>query len=166
MRFANIDEFEVVNGEGAGVSLFVQGCNFRCPGCFNSEAWDFDGGQEWTEETESEFMNLIKKEYIKRVSILGGEPLDAKNYLSVRFLLKKIRQNYPNKKIWLYTGYRFEEIERTKELIRTVVYCDFLVDGRFEMDKKDLTLPYRGSSNQRIIDVQKTLEKGVIISAD
>ena len=168
---------DISNGEGIGVSLFVQGCHFHCKGCCNTKTWDFNGGKEWTKEIENDFLDLINKPYVKRISVLGGEPLAYENIDDVLKLLIKIKANYPNKKIWLYTGYKIEEIgfcramhdfvkgnrsfqealdNEEKNLIRQMIIsqCDVLVDGQFEEDKKDLALKFRGSSNQRVIDVQ------------
>ena len=150
MRYAQINKFDVNNGEGVGVSLFVQGCHMKCDGCFNSELWDFNGGTEWTEESKEKLFEAINHEYIKRISILGGDPLAKSNYLTVRLLMHEIKNRYPYKQIWLFTGHTMEEINQSRELQRTILYCDVLVDGRFEKDKKDLTLKFRGSSNQRI----------------
>jgi anaerobic ribonucleoside-triphosphate reductase activating protein len=163
MRYASIRELDISNGEGVGVALFVQGCHFHCKNCFNSKAWDFNDGKEWTEEVKNNFLKLIDKPYIKRVSILGGEPLAKENYLEVRYLLKELKQKYPDKKIWLYTGYTFDVFENYRELLRTIIYCDVLVDGQFEEDKKDFTLKFRGSSNQRVIDVQESLKQNKVV---
>jgi len=179
MRYAKIDECEVVNGIGCGTSIYVQGCHFRCPGCFNSEAWDFNGGKKWTNEIEDEFLELINRPYIKRVSILGGEPFSDENVGRVHRIVDRIKSIYPDKKIWLYTGYTFDLLQNkfyeyqytpfapgadewlTRWEIISMV--NVLVDGRFEEDKKDLTLVFCGSSNQRIIDVKKSLEKGEVV---
>jgi anaerobic ribonucleoside-triphosphate reductase activating protein len=150
---------DISNGEHIGVSLFVQGCRFCCKGCFNKETWDFNGGKEWTQEVEDKFFDLINRPYIKRVSILGGEPLADGNKLVVLDLIKKIKDKYPNKSIWLYTGYTFEEISSLNNLR----YIDVLVDGRYIEEQKDLTLKFRGSKNQRLIDIQKTLKENKIV---
>ena len=178
MRYAQITPFEVCNGKGAGVSLFVQGCHFHCKGCFNQEAWDFCGGKEWNEEVENKFFELINKPYIKRVTILGGEPFADKNALTVLDLIRKIKHRFPEKNIWIYTGYTFEEIcekyceESLYNLFtnvdkpnawRHISFVDFIVDGRFIEKERDTTLLFRGSKNQRIIDVQKTLKKQEIV---
>jgi len=110
VRYAQILPFEVCNGEGIGCSLFTQGCKFHCKGCFNEEAWDFNGGKEWTEEIEEKFLELISKPYIKRISILGGEPLANLNVRKVYLLTKRIKHLFPDKKIWLYSGYTYDEI--------------------------------------------------------
>lgn len=150
MKYAQIVPFEVCNGEGIGISLFVQGCHFHCNGCFNEKLWDFNGGKEWNNDIEKQFIELAGKPYIKRITILGGEPLAKENYLNVRHLLQKLNEKYPNKKLWLYTGYTLDEIKETRELLRTIIYCDVLIDGRFQIDKKDVTLCFKGSSNQNI----------------
>ena len=150
MRYAQINKFDVHNGEGVGVSLFVQGCHIKCNGCFNSEIWNFNGGKEWTQESKEELFEALINPYISRVSILGGEPLAKPNYLAIRELMREIKNKYPDKQIWLFTGYTMEEINQSRDLQRTILYCDVLVDGRFEEDKKDLRLRFRGSSNQRI----------------
>lgn len=175
MRFAQIRSMDISNGEGVGVSLFVQGCPFHCFGCFNSETWNFDGGKEWTEETEDKFMKLIDRPYIKRISFLGGEPLAEQNLDDVLSLIKEIRNSFPTKTIWLYTGYSYSEIFRgqssclsqeglnnfkRREIIKQ---CDVLVDGEYIDEQKDLTLKWRGSKNQRVIDVQQTLKQGKVV---
>ena len=142
------------------------------PGCFNSEAWDFNGGKEWINEIEDEFIKLIDRPYIKRVSILGGEPLAAENLDTVLQLVNKIRMLFPDKIIWMYSGYVFEYImypvieddffshKKRKDIVSAI---DVLVDGRFEEDKKDLSLQFRGSSNQRIINIKESLAKGEVV---
>ena len=165
MRYANIDSFEICNGEGVGVSLFVQGCHFHCPGCFNQAAWDFDGGNEWTNEIEDYFLELINKEYVTRVSILGGEPLEKENIKVLFNLLDKIKKIFNEEKtIWLYTGRIFEEILTEKDMFDIINLCNVIVDGCFKIENKDLTLKYRGSSNQRVIDVKKSLKHGKVIT--
>lgn len=175
MRYAQITPFEVCNGEGIGCSLFVQGCPFRCKGCFNKESWDFNGGNEWTKEIKTQFFEAIDKPYIQRVSILGGEPLADENISVVLNLIKEIKFKYPQKTIWLYTGYTLEKLceMHTEEVIynyltnnkdkptplKNLQYVDVLVDGRYIDKLKDLTLKFRGSSNQRIIDIKQTLKQ-------
>lgn len=178
MRYAQITPFEVCNGKGAGVSLFVQGCHFQCKGCFNQEAWDFCGGKEWTKEVENKFFELIERPYIKRVSILGGEPLADENAETVLNLIRKIKHKFPEKDVWVYTGYTFEEIcekycnkklhnlfmkAEEPNIWRHIIFVDFIVDGRFIEKERDITLPFMGSRNQRIIDVQETLKEQEIV---
>lgn len=163
MRYAQIVPFEVCNGKYAGVSVFVQGCSFHCPGCFNPGAWAFNGGKEFTAEVKDKLLTLVSKPYIKRVSILGGEPLVYENLQGVLKLVRELKGEFPEKTIWIYTGYTMEEIlnqnpslsicnRKANEsllLKRDVLRdCDVVVDGRFEIDKRDVTLRFRGSSNQ------------------
>ena len=152
MRIADIQEFDVNNGEGVGCSLFVQGCHFHCKNCFNQSTWDFNGGKEWTQSTKEKFLELVNNPYITRVSILGGEPLADENIQDVYDLIKQIPSS---KKIWLYTGYVWDDMDFVRRLVANSV--DVLVDGRFVDELKDLNLPFRGSSNQRLIDIKKTL---------
>lgn len=169
MRYAQIRSMDVSNGEGVGVSLFVQGCPLHCKNCFNSDTWDFNGGKEWTEESKNKFLKLIDRPYIKRVSFLGGEPLAEQNVDGILSLIQEIRSTFPDKTIWLYTGYNFTElINRPKYPLgenweikflqqAIIELCDVIVDGRYIDEQKDITLRFRGSKNQRIIDVQKSL---------
>lgn len=166
MRYAKIRKMDISNGKGIGVSLFVQGCEFHCQGCFNSETWNFDGGKEFTEETIDKIIELCKPEYIKRLSILGGEPFHPNNIGTVAEVCGEFKRHYPDKEIWIWTGYRIEQLcKRMSDFysgnnitldnaIKTMFVggvADYIVDGRFEQDKKDLSLSYRGSSNQRIL---------------
>ena len=154
MNFASIRNFDVSNGIGIGVALYVQGCHFHCKNCFNQVTWDFNGGKEWTSNIEDKFIELANNKYIDRVSILGGEPLTPENYDTVLSLCKKL-----SKKIWVYTGYTYETL-CDKEILR---YIDVLVDGRYIDKLRDLNLAFRGSSNQRIIDVKASLDKGKVV---
>ena len=163
MKYSQIRSMDVSNGEGIGVALFVQGCPHRCKNCFNPETWDFNGGKEWTQKTEEEFLKLIDRPYIKRVSLLGGEPLAVQNLEGVLNLVNQIRLLLPEKTIWLYTGYTWENIACSSKRKEIVAKIDILVDGKFEEDKKDLSLQFRGSSNQRLIAVQESLEKGDVV---
>lgn len=156
MNFASIRSCDISNGRDIGVSLFVQGCKFHCKNCFNKSTWDFDGGRLFTDEIKQKFLILAKPKYIKRVSILGGEPLAVQNRDTVLSLCKEIKGKYPDKSIWLYTGYTFEDINNLKG----IEYIDIIVDGRYIEEKRDITLAFRGSSNQRIIDVKKSLKEG------
>lgn len=150
---------DISNGEHIGVSLFVQGCHFCCKNCFNKETWDFNGGKEWTEEVKNKFFELIDRPYIKRVSILGGEPLANENISEVYTLCKEIKEKFPTKDIWLYTGNIFENIDS----YLVMKYIDVLVDGRYIDSQRDLALRWCGSRNQRVIDVKKTLKENKII---
>lgn len=168
MNYANIKKCDVANGEGIRVSLFVSGCTHYCKGCFNYEAWDFNFGKEYTKETEDHIIKLLSSSYIKGLSLLGGEPLHPDNQAQVASLVKRVRKELPNKDIWCYTGYVFDEeildgmykeLSTTKDIIDNV---DVLVDGKFIIDLADKRLRFRGSSNQRIIDVKKSLENNDI----
>lgn len=152
MRYAQIREMDVSNGEGVGVSLFVQGCPIHCKNCFNKETWDFNGGEEWTQEVEEKFLKLVNRDYIQRVSILGGEPLASQNVETVQHILSIIPSN---KQKWLYTGYQFENLN-IKQML-AVSHANYLVDGNYIDELRDMRLDFRGSSNQRIIDVGKTV---------
>ena len=181
MNYAQIRSMDISNGEGIGVSLFVQGCDFHCKNCFNSETWEFSKGQEWNDKTKNQFLKLIETPFIQRVSILGGEPLHPKNVQNVLKIVDEIRVSYPTKNIWLYTGYTWEEIwikdnikttdkvkdmreKAIRNLRRQVVrMCDVLIDGRYVDELRDISLHWRGSSNQRVINVQETLKQNQIV---
>lgn len=161
MKYNSIDECEAINGEGFGVSLYTQGCSYHCPGCFNPETWDFEKGHTWTQKTEDYIIELLKPNYIKRLTILGGEPLIERNVEPLTALLIKVKELYPDKQIWLYTGGEFEfESIRCDNLIE---HTDVVVDGQFKKELRDITLKWRGSSNQRVIDTQKSLLKGDVV---
>lgn len=160
MRYNTIRQLDIANGPGCRVSLFVQGCSFNCPGCFNSVARDFSGGKEFTDQTEELILELLKPSQISGLSILGGEPLHPQNRAVVLDLTKKVKEVYPEKSVWIWTGYLWEDIQES--LSRSAV--DVLVDGRFVEDLKDLRLKYRGSSNQRVLDVQRSLSENRPIS--
>ena len=178
MRYAKIEECEVNNGEGVGCSLFVQGCHFHCKNCFNQEAWDFSGGEEWTKKTWDKLIKIIKKPYIKRFSVLGGEPLANENLEMVFLITYHIKQLYPEIQIWLYTGYTLEDIfnptknDTVYDVINNIQRqyllenIDVLIDGQYVDELRDLSLPFRGSSNQRLIDMQKTIQSGKIVLID
>jgi len=165
MKYANIKKHDIANGPGVRVSLFVSGCNHHCKGCFNSIAWDFNYGNEFTNETIDEIIKSLDKNYIEGLSLLGGEPLEEVNQPSVLQLIKKVKETLPNKTIWLYSGFTYEEIidMKTLEIKDILNNIDVLVDGKFEIDLYDPALFFRGSSNQRIIDVKETLQNKKII---
>lgn len=168
MRYASMRNIDISNGENIGVSLFVQGCHFHCNNCFNSETWDFEGGYSWTEKSIKDFLNLINRSYIKRVSILGGEPLTSRNVEEIFHLISTIRKLFPTKTIWLYTGFTWEQImnpTNSDDILRKeiVSQCDVVVDGEYIDELRDITLKWRGSSNQRVIDVKKSIEKGEVV---
>ena len=167
MNYANIKKYDVANGVGVRVSLFVSGCTHHCKGCFNAEAWDFSYGQPYTEATEEEILAALSHEYIAGLSLLGGEPFEPQNQRALLPLLRKFRERYPQKSVWCYSGYTLEtdilagraHCVATDEMLS---YIDILVDGEFVEEKKDLKLRFRGSSNQRIIDVKRTLSEGTV----
>lgn len=157
MRYAQLRDMDIVNGLDIGVALFVQGCNLHCPNCFNQATWDFQGGKEFDEWTRYKFLRIMNKDYIKRVSILGGEPLAPQNIEEVLYLMWDIKTKYPNKKIWLYSGYTIEEIMNDQQYDNSknkiLEFADYLVVGRYVDKLKDLNLKFRGSSNQKIYKV-------------
>jgi len=154
MNYNVIRQLDIANGPGCRVSLFVQGCTFNCPGCFNTVARDFEGGKEFTDQTMDLLLELAKPDHISGLSILGGEPLHPRNRTDVLDLVKKFKEVYPNKTVWIWTGYLWEEV--ADDIIGSGV--DVVVDGKFVEELKDLRLKYRGSSNQRVIDVQTSLK--------
>lgn len=170
MNYGEIKKNDIANGEGVRVSLFVSGCTHHCPGCFNAVTWDFEYGQEFTEETEDEVLEALAPAYISGLSLLGGEPFEPQNQRVLVGLLRKVKERYPKKTIWCYSGYLFDQDLKQESRARCEVtdemlaMLDVLVDGRFVERLKDLTLVFRGSSNQRIIDVKKSLETGEVIS--
>lgn len=169
MNYADIKKIDVANGEGVRVSVFVSGCNHHCKGCFNQCAWDFNYGKEFSEKEEQQIIDYMNHDYISGLSLLGGEPLEPRNQEGLLPLVKKVKEKFPNKNIWCYTGFDFEkdvvgrmakDNETTRELLK---YIDVIVDGKFEEDKRDLKLQFRGSSNQKIVDVKKSLQTGQIV---
>lgn len=156
MRYAQMRSMDISNGEGVGVSLFVQGCPFHCEDCFNPETWDFDGGKEWTAETEKQFLSYVSQSHIKRVSFLGGEPLAEQNIETINTLMLKIKKEYPDKQIWLYSGFTLNSILLSKQSYAndmrksTIDLADVFVDGQYDKDKKDPRLKFRGSWNQNV----------------
>ncbi len=182
MRYASMRNLDISNGEGVGVSLFVQGCDRHCFNCFNPDTWDFNGGKEWTEEAKNKFMELIDRPYIRRISVLGGEPLAEQNLDEVLSLTQQIRNSFPKKTIWLYTGFCWNDImcsfaglqadcvvldkkdieawEKRRKIISNV---DVLVDGEYIDEQKDLSLKFKGSKNQRVIDVKQSLAQNKVV---
>lgn len=157
MNYANIKEYDISNGEGVRVSLFVSGCRRHCIGCFNSIAWDFEYGNKFTEDTEKRIFEILSKDYISGFSLLGGEPFEPENQIVLCDLLERIKTKFPNKDIWCYTGYTLEELKDDNNPIKTqysekmLKYIDTLVDGEFLENQKNISLSFRGSENQRII---------------
>ncbi len=174
MNYAAIKKRDVANGPGVRVSVFVSGCTHGCKGCFNSEAWDFSYGTEYTEEAEAEILEALAPDYIRGLSVLGGEPMEPQNRGTVLGLLRKVRERFPQKDIWCYTGYEYEKdilrwmreeaeenaVGETEELLALI---DVLVDGEFVEEKKNLRLAFRGSENQRLIHVKESLRQGRVV---
>lgn len=165
MHYANIKNNDIANGPGVRVSLFVSGCTHHCKGCFNEVAWDFEYGTPFTEETIESILEMLRPNHIKGLTLLGGEPFEPQNQAAIVSLLRRVKAEYPNKSIWSFSGYVFEKItsgtlgdwEVTKEFLS---YLDVLVDGPFVEEKKNLNLRFRGSENQRLLDVPASLAKG------
>lgn len=169
MNYATIKPRDIANGPGVRVSLFVSGCTHRCPGCFNEEAWDFDFGQPFDQSTIDEILALLQPDYVQGLTLLGGEPFDPRNQPAIVELLRQIKAKFPNKSIWAFTGYLFDrdilpgrlgESTITREYLS---YLDVLVDGPFIQARKNLTLRFRGSDNQRLIDVPASLSRGEVV---
>ena len=169
MNYANIKDCDIANGPGVRVTLFVSGCTHRCKGCFNREAWDFDYGEPFTQDTIDRILEMLKPSYVKGLTLLGGEPFEPQNQGPIVELLRQIKAIYPQKSIWAFSGYLFDrdilsgklgDWEITKEYLS---YLDVLVDGPFVEAKKDLMLRFRGSSNQRLINVPESLAAGKVV---
>lgn len=173
MNYGEIKKVDIANGEGVRVSLFVSGCRNHCKECFNPMTWAFNYGKKYGEETEKEILEALNHDYIEGLTVLGGEPFEPENQEEVLSLVKKVREVFPHKNIWIYSGFTFEELigkkenraatPLAKEILKNI---DVLVDGRFEIAKKDLMLKFRGSTNQRIIDVKKTLALHEIVLSE
>lgn len=158
MNYNKIRKMDISNGPGVRVSIFMQGCEFHCKNCFNPETWDFTKGKEFTDKTIERIISLSEKEYIEGLSILGGEPMHPKNIDNTTRLAKAFKEKYPNKSIWVWSGFLFDVL-KDKEVIQ---YIDVLVDGQYKDELHDFRLKYRGSSNQRVIDVKKSLKAGKV----
>lgn len=169
MNYGEIKKTDIANGEGVRVSLFVSGCTHHCEGCFNPETWNFSYGKEFTSETEKELLQALSPDFINGLTLLGGEPFEPQNQRALVPFLRKVKEQYPHKNIWCYTGYLFDEellkdsrarCEVTDEMLGMI---DVLVDGEFKQELKNITLRFRGSENQRIIDIKKSLEAGKVV---
>ena len=169
MHYAAIKNCDIANGPGVRISLFVSGCTHKCKGCFNEVAWDFEYGEPFTQETVESILTLLAPGYVKGWTLLGGEPFEPQNQLPLVELLRQVKAKYPEKSIWAFSGYLFDrdmlsgklgDPEILKEFLS---YLDVLVDGPFVQSKKDLTLRFRGSSNQRLIDVPASLKSGTVV---
>ena len=163
MRYNSIRKMDIANGPGIRVSVFMQGCSFHCENCFNKETWDFKAGKEFTDETIDKILNLCGATHIKGLSILGGEPMHPINIKGTTKLAKMFKEKYPDKTIWSWSGFLFDKDLKDQEVLK---YLDVLVDGQYVDSLHDPTLKWRGSSNQRVIDVQKSLKKGKIVLFD
>ena len=162
MRYNLIRKMDISNGPGVRVSIFMQGCQFHCKNCFNPETWDFKDGKEFTDETIEKVLDIANKDHIVGLSILGGEPMHKTNIEGTKKLAKAFKEKYPNKNIWTWSGFRFEDL-KDKDVLK---YIDVLVDGTYKDELHDPTLKWRGSSNQRVIDVQESLKNGKIITIE
>ena len=169
MNYATIKNCDIANGPGVRVSLFVSGCTHHCKGCFNQVAWDFDYGEPFTQETIDSILKMLAPDYVKGITLLGGEPFEPENQSAILDLLRQMNAKYPEKSVWAFSGYLFDkEIlsgklgpwEITEEILS---YVDVLVDGRFVEEKKDLMLRFRGSSNQRLIDVPASIKEQKVV---
>ena len=169
MNYATIKPRDIANGPGVRVSLFVSGCTHRCKGCFNEVAWDFDYGEPFTRDTINEILKLLEPSFVKGLTLLGGEPFEPQNQGPIVELLRKVKAQYPHKSIWAFSGYLFDrdllsgrlgDPRITQEYLS---YLDVLVDGPFVEEKKNLSLRFRGSENQRLIDVKKSLQQGEVV---
>ena len=168
MHYSTIKDCDIANGIGVRITLFVSGCTNHCKNCFQPQTWDFDFGEPFTEETEEKLLEMLKPDYINGLTLLGGEPMEPQNQRALVPFLKRVREAYPNKNIWCFTGFTYEVLktdgshprcEVTDEMLSLI---DVLVDGRYVDELKDLTLQFRGSSNQRLIDMVKTRENGEV----
>ena len=160
MRYNKIRKMDISNGPGIRTSIFMQGCTFHCKNCFNPETYDFDKGEELTDEVINKLLKLSEPDYIKGLSILGGEPLHPRNALGTLDVVKRFKEKYPEKTVWVWTGFLYENVNKLYDLSE----IDVLIDGQFIEELHDPTLIYRGSSNQRVIDIKKTKEKNKLVT--
>lgn len=172
MNYARIKDCDIADGEGVRVSLFVSGCTHHCVGCFNKETWDFDYGKPFTKEVEDKILKLLSKDYITGLSLLGGEPFEVCNQEALHNLLVRVKVEFPDKDVWCYSGYTFEDLLDDKGTVNTkytkgmLSFIDVLVDGEFMLERKSLGLTFKGSDNQRIIDVKESLKKGITVEKE
>ena len=171
MNFATIKKRDIADGPGVRVSLFVSGCTHHCEGCFNEIAWDFDYGAPFTDAVQDELLEALAPDYIQGLTLLGGEPFEPQNQRALLPFLKRVREVYPQKNIWCYSGYTLEQLRgesraRCEVTDEMLAQLDVLVDGRFVLAKKNIRLRFRGSENQRLIDMNKTRETGEIVLWD
>ena len=163
MNFCQIETCSIANGTGFRVVLWCSGCSHHCKGCHNPETWQRDAGREFTSAEKEKLFSLLKEPYIQGITFSGGDPLFRANIDDVYTLLQDIKTNFPDKDIWMYIGYTFEELQRDIERKKILPYIDVLIDGKFILEQRDITLAFRGSANQRIIDVPETLKQKRIV---
>ena len=163
MNYIKVTKNDIANGIGIGCVLWVSGCNIHCKNCHNQSTWDFNAGQPFTEDTMQEILLTLTKPYISRFTLSGGHPLDPHNALKVLEIVKRVKMVFPNKDIWIYSGYEWEDIIKDETLREILKYTDVLVDGAYIDELRDISLPFRGSSNQRIIDIEKSLTENKVI---
>ena len=166
MYYGEIKKCDIANGPGVRVSLFVSGCTHHCKGCFNEETWSFEYGKPFTEEVQKQLLSSLDHDYIEGLTLLGGEPMEPSNQESLLPFIKAVREHLPGKTIWCFTGYDFEKdilgkMMKTSAVTRELIpLFDVMVDGKFVAEKKNLSLKFRGSENQRVLNVKKSLEEG------
>lgn len=160
MKYNKIRKMDIADGPGVRVSIFMQGCTFNCKNCFNPETHDFNGGKEFTDETIDRVLTLCENENIEGLSILGGEPMHPKNIEGTTLLAKKFKEKFPEKNIWVWSGFQFDKDLKNKEVVK---YLDVLVDGQYKDELRNPTLKWKGSSNQRVIDVQESLKENEVV---
>ncbi|MGF6907563.1 anaerobic ribonucleoside-triphosphate reductase activating protein [Fusobacterium sp. PH5-44] len=165
MKYSGIKYSDMINGEGIRVSLFVSGCDHSCKGCFNRVAWDSDYGDEFNEETKNKVFDYIRQYdvIIKGISLLGGDPTYYSNVEPLIELLEEFKKEFPTKDVWIWSGYTWEQIEADSKKMKLISLCDVLIDGKFDSDLKDLNQKWRGSTNQRVINIRESLKSGEII---
>ncbi len=163
MNYATIKKCDIADGEGVRVSLFVSGCTHHCKGCFQPETWNFDYGEPFDETVEAEVLKALEPDYIAGITLLGGEPMESENAKRLYPFIKRVCTTYPSKNVWCYSGYLFEELVEREECRQLLEFVDVLVDGEFVEEKKNISLRFRGSENQRIIDVKKTLRENRVV---
>lgn len=169
MHYGNIKNYDIADGEGVRVTLFCSGCTNRCEGCFQPETWDFCYGKEYTKETEDQLIQMLTNPNIQGLTLLGGDPFEPSNQRTLITLLRRVKQELPTKDVWAYTGFVYEhdllegQRKHTEVTDEMLSYIDVLVDGPFVIDEKDISLYFRGSTNQRVIDMPKTLKSGNVV---
>lgn len=163
MNYHKIEKASIANGTGVRVVLWVSGCSLHCKGCQNPSTWSYESGEPFDEDAKIKLFKAINKSYIEGITFSGGHPLERRNLNDVYYLIAEIKDKFPNKNIWLYTGFTFEDIVNKPEYRKIIELCDIIVDGKYIEELNDITLKWRGSSNQRVIDVKETLKKGEIV---